>query len=371
MPSSDLHLLSFDVPHPPDYGGVVDVFYRIKALHACGVRVHLHCFAYGRRPANELYQYCQTVRYYPRHTNLRSVWQPHIVASRRHHQLLQHLIAEPYPILFEGVHSTAWLSHPALRQRTKIVRLHNIEADYYRHLAQNEHRLTRSTYYTAEAWKLHRYEPTLQHAQHLLAISPNDYTYFAERFGTQKVHYLPAFHAQEAVVSLLGRGDFALYHGNLSVSENYRAALFLATEVFNDLDIPLIIAGKNPDLRWFDALNQYNNIELCVNPSEMELFDLMQDAHLHVLPTFQPTGIKLKLLHALYTGRFCLANAAMVQHTGLESICHIADTAAEFKHMVQQLFTQSFSPAAIAQRKTLLDTHFNNQHNAQKIIALL
>jgi hypothetical protein len=43
-----LHIICHDVPWPADYGGVVDLFYKIKALHDEGVKIKLHCFDYGR-----------------------------------------------------------------------------------------------------------------------------------------------------------------------------------------------------------------------------------------------------------------------------------------------------------------------------------
>ena len=43
-----LHIVSFDVPWPANYGGVIDVFYKVKALSAKGIRIHLHAFEYGR-----------------------------------------------------------------------------------------------------------------------------------------------------------------------------------------------------------------------------------------------------------------------------------------------------------------------------------
>ena len=61
-----LHIVSFNVPYPPDYGGIMDVFYKLKALHAEGVKVKLHCFEYGRGPSSELNYYAEEVFYYPR-----------------------------------------------------------------------------------------------------------------------------------------------------------------------------------------------------------------------------------------------------------------------------------------------------------------
>ena len=54
MSSKQLHIISFDVPFPADYGGVIDVFFKIKALHKADVKIILHCFEYGRLPQVEL-----------------------------------------------------------------------------------------------------------------------------------------------------------------------------------------------------------------------------------------------------------------------------------------------------------------------------
>ena len=52
--------------------------------------------------------------------------------------------------------------------------------------------------------------------------------------------YLPAFHASEGYHPLSKKGYFALYHGNLSVTDNMKAALLLI-EAFKPLDYPLVI----------------------------------------------------------------------------------------------------------------------------------
>jgi len=42
-----LHIVSFDVPYPANYGGVIDVFYKLKALHSLGIEIYFHVFEYG------------------------------------------------------------------------------------------------------------------------------------------------------------------------------------------------------------------------------------------------------------------------------------------------------------------------------------
>ncbi|MFL5752959.1 MAG: glycosyltransferase family 1 protein, partial [Bacteroidia bacterium] len=80
-----INIVSFDVPFPANYGGVIDVFYKIKALHGAGVKIILHCFEYGRGEKPDLNSYCEEVHYYRRDTSFRNHFSklPYIVASRR------------------------------------------------------------------------------------------------------------------------------------------------------------------------------------------------------------------------------------------------------------------------------------------------
>ena len=41
-----LHVVSFQVPFPPDYGGLIDVYYKLKALKEAGCSVVLHTYRY-------------------------------------------------------------------------------------------------------------------------------------------------------------------------------------------------------------------------------------------------------------------------------------------------------------------------------------
>lgn len=68
MTTEQFHIIAFDVPYPPNYGGVVDVYYKLKNLHATGGKIIYHCFYYaGHNPPTELLeQYCDEIYYYPR-----------------------------------------------------------------------------------------------------------------------------------------------------------------------------------------------------------------------------------------------------------------------------------------------------------------
>jgi len=131
LPNKHLHIISFDVPYPPNYGGVIDVFYKIKSLNELGIKVHLHCFEYGRAEARVLESICEKVHYYKRSMQKRYLFNPlpFVVVSRTSEKLSQNLLRDKHPILFEGLHCCFLLNDNRLNDRLKIARSHNIEHD--------------------------------------------------------------------------------------------------------------------------------------------------------------------------------------------------------------------------------------------------
>ena len=140
-----LHIISFDIPSPPNYGGVIDVFYKLRELHRAGAGIHLHCFEHERQRSAELNRYCLSVRYYLRRTGWKTNlgMTPYIVAGRISEELVTNLLQDQYPILFEGLHTCGILADPRLSGRLKIYRESNIEHHYYFHLFRAEKNLFR------------------------------------------------------------------------------------------------------------------------------------------------------------------------------------------------------------------------------------
>ncbi len=363
-----LHIISFDIPYPPNYGGIIDVFYKIKSLSQLGIKIHLHCFEYNKPQTNELLKYCTKVTYYKRKTGLKSFFQtkPYIVTSRANLYLLENLLLDENPILFEGLHTTYFLNFEELKNRQKFVRTHNVEHEYYKYLADLEKFYNPTKYYFySEALKLKSYESILSKSDQILAISQNDFEYFNSNY--QNVNLIPAFHQFENVESTSGKGNYMLYHGKLSVGENINACLYLINNIFCKLKLPVVIAGFNPHQSIYQAVSKLKNCKIVANPSLDEMHKLIVNAQISVLPTFQNTGIKLKLLHSLFAGRHCIVNSPMVENTGLESVCHVKNSPEEMISAIKFLFDKDFSTEMIESRKSILAEKFSNLENAKKI----
>ncbi len=366
-----LHIISLDVPWPADYGGVVDLFYKLVWLHKLGVKIHLHCFSGGRAPQDELDKYCESVHYYSRKKFPAgiSLPLPYIVSSRTDTDLLKNLQGDDHPVLMEGVHCTYLLHNDALKNRKVFVRLHNVEFSYYHKLAANEKNYLKKIYFSVEGLLLKRYEKQIAAKAVFWTVSRDDETVYRKELGAKAIGFLPVFLPWHKVNTHFEKGCFCLYHGNLAVNENVRAVEWLLTEVFENLQIPFVIAGRNPSEKMGELVHRNNHCCLVANPSEKEMQDLIKKAQVNVLPSFNNTGVKLKILNALYNGKYCLVNNAAAEGAGFENLCSIANTAEEFKQAVNLLYQQPYSEDNVEKRQRVLDVLYNNEKNARQLIS--
>lgn len=371
MSDIHLHIVSFDIPYPANYGGVIDVFFKAKALSNSGVKVHLHCFQYGREHPEILDELFFEVIYYKRDISKKHLFKsiPYIVSTRISEQLVNNLLKDSYPILMEGLHTSALLDDERLTGRKMLIRAHNIEHEYYFNLGKAEKNIFKKYYFYNESDKLKRYESILKKADKVLAISENDRLYFSN--SLDNVIHIPAFHPFCDVSSKVGKGDYVLYHGNLSVAENVFAVNFLLDDVFGDMDIPFVIAGLNPTKQLRDKVANSNNVKLFANPEDVDLQNLIENAHVNISITAQKTGLKLKLLNNLYNGRFILVNEKMLSGSNLDDLCEIANNYETIKRRIKILFRKEFTDEYIVQRKVALQKSYNNLQNAQLIVDLL
>ena len=152
-----------------------------------------------------------------------------------------------------------------------------------------------------------------------------------------------------------GRGCYCLYHGNLGISENEKVAGVVIESGFNQLEIPFVVAGKN--LSHLQAL-AHSRPHTCIVVDPGERGNAGYDrksACAHLAPSFNQTGVKLKLMNALFNGKFCLTNQAGITGSGLEGLCQLAETPEEFRKAIARLFDIEYTTEQFLQRKEKLE----------------
>ncbi|MFK8060503.1 MAG: hypothetical protein AB8B78_10470 [Polaribacter sp.] len=366
--NKSLHIVSFDVPYPPNYGGIIDVFYKIKALHSLGIKIYLHTFIYNdRKKAEELNTYCEQIFYYKRKSSFNSLlsFLPFRLQSRINKDLNKNLKTANCPILFEGINTM----YPLFKFNLKdsFVRTHNIEHTYFYGLSKSEKNFAKKLFYLLEGYKLKNFEKNLKKAKGIFTISPFEQDYFSRCY--KNAHYIPAFHEAVKLKPTKENGNFILYHGDLRVSDNIKAVLFLI-DIYKNTSYNFVIASSNPPEILIKKTKEFKNISIDKIPTQKDLDNLLAKAQIHTLITFQKTGIKLKLLNTLYKGKHIIANSEMIEDTGLESVCHLANTKSAILVKTEALFKKQFTTLETEQRENILQA-FSPQKSAKKMIDII
>ena len=370
MSNRKLHIISFDVPYPPNYGGIVDVFYKLKSLHEAGADIIYHCFYYEGHnpPTDELKKYCSRLYYYERKKRLRL---PYVVASRDNPELLVNLLADPAPILMDGIQCTYWILHHDVQKQKVLYRANNIEHEYYEGLANAERKLFKRMYLRREAKKLVRYEWQIQRANAILCVAKQDIPHY-EKYGA--VYHIPPFYDDTHNLDLSvaePEEKYILFQGNLSVPENQNAAEYIIQKIVPLINDRIVIAGKHPSEFLKRVASTAKNVELIDTPSQDEMSKLIQDAHIHLLLTFQRTGIKLKLLHALQSGRHIIINPEMDDDGIFSQMCEVANEPEEIADKIAQLMDEPFTSEMKNVRDAKFNAIYSNKKKAEEILKIL
>ena len=99
--------------------------------------------------------------------------------------------------------------------------------------------------------------------------------------------------------------------------------------------------------------------------------ELISGAQVNILPAFQDSGMKLKLLAALFSGKHCLVNSMMVSDSGLEPLFEHAESAEDMISKTIELIATPFNELEAEKRRSFLNVHYNNSINAERLIQLI
>jgi hypothetical protein len=374
MQGKPLHIVSFDNPYPPVYGGVIDVYYKLKALHALGFEIYLHCFVDTKLPPHpSLLAITKETHFYRRKKKqsgykLFSIY-PFAVYSRYRKELFANISKVSAPILFEGQQTSFLAKKHNLQDRKLLLRLHNLEANYFLGQARSETNWFKKAAYFSEYVKYKLYQRDLKRYDAVLALSHFE-QHAAQRYSNNVV-YVPVFHGNDHIARLSEFGKYAIYHGDLRLADNRRAVKFLINVFKKIADYPLVIAsGKHGDFveKWIADAPNISHIEID-NDNPMHLTQLLADAHINVMLSFQESGTKLKVVNSLFRSRFCIINKNMLDDETLRDLCTMAETEQDFIDAVNHFKTEPFLHSD-KRSKALLEI-LDDHKNAQKIAEML
>lgn len=369
MTTQHLHIVAFDVPLPPNYGGVIDLYNRLKAIKENGVTIHLHCFEYGRGRNHDYSEIASEIFYYDLNKRFIDYFflEPKSIRNRRNNQLIDRLAQDRYPILIEGQQIAYLLEEKRLEDRAIFVRLNSIEWKYYHKLIVTSPSPFKKIKFGIESLKFRFNEKILAKAKALFPLSNNDVAYYKKIHPS--THYWHAgFNFSSKKFAHVTIKDQCLFHGNLSVEENEKIALFLIRFwKKRKISKKLIIAGRDPSERIFSAKLKAKNIEIISSPSDELMNEIIQESKYNLMMSLEAMGIKIKLLNSLVLGNICVSNTLMIQGTGLEKFCEVFENEDELEAIIYSE-TISFDKA---ERTQYIQSYLNPNAEAKKILDMI
>lgn len=367
-----LHLVSFDVPFPPDYGGASSVFQLLNLLQTNGIHVILHVYTYRDRKVTEkLKELCFRVYEYKRILGFSKQLSfiPYIVNSRNAPELLNNLAADQHPVLFEGIHTTKYLTQLLKYKNNLFLRAHNYESAYYAKLAHFEHSFFRKLYFKLESFRLKPYEALIAaKVKTVFCFTDKDASTF-NSFGAKTMIFNPNILNIPLDIKE-GRGTYLLIHANLSINDNVHSSLQLIKQIAPGNGINIKVAGKNPTPYLIEEISKYQNVEIIPNPSEKDLITLLQNAHIHLCFSEISEGFKIRVRTVLQYGRFILSNNAFCEDKAIQEMMIMENDLSKWPMLIVELMQRTFDNNAINSRQDLLNK-LPKGHDVKELIDIV
>lgn len=331
-----LHFISLDNPFQANYGGSIDIHFRLQTMINKGIVHDVHFFY--KPPLTSIPStITPSVFAYARNLHLWNWFSsvPFTVLSRKNKVLFQMLSKDDLPIWMEGIHSAYWL--PELKKinpkRKIFLRLHNIEANYYHELYAQTSIPLKKLYFFAEQMKLKAYEPQLWRlADAVFCISDTETP--VVKSVQPNAHFLPAF-VEDTFLPLKFPHTIRrlLFHGNFHITSNQRSALWLLNFCKINPSFEPVFYGRGWEVlqRWAPSAKFLSN--------EQPLSVYQEDYDAIILPVFQSSGVKIKWLESLRLGKLVLGTPEAADGSGIKPMYVF--------HNFEQLFDLLNNPASL------------------------
>ena len=173
---------------------------------------------------------------------------------------------------------------------------------------------------------------------HIVYVSRDDYDFSSKHYGGEKSVLLPIGVKMDSNILCSQRSQnfTVIFSGNMSYRPNVDAALYLIQEVAPLMpNIKFRIVGDSPDIKILAAARPSGNIIITGRVSSV-ITELVK-AGVMIVPIFDASGIKIKILEAMAVGLPVITTSHCVQSFPVTPPVLIANSPAEFANSIQAL----------------------------------
>lgn len=363
----EIQIISFNYPYPPSYGGLIDVFYKIKALSESGVSIHLHCFVESIPDFidDDLKKITSNIFFYQKRKNpfLFFSINPYSVEIRKSKELLKNIESIDAPVFFEGLQTSGIAKY--IKNKACYLRLHNNEEAYYKGLSQSEENFIKKLVYYLEGLKYKFYQKyNFGIFNTVFCLSQKEFNEVNQK--TANVSLIGIFHGNTHVQNIEGRGKYFLFHGDLSISDN-RKALYTVIDVFKKLkEYTLTIASDKATSKIRKNIQNYKNVQIVPIKNQGNLNSLFYNAQANILLSYQKSGTKVKLFNTLFNSRFTIINDNITDDPNLIQFCHLIKSTNDLEKKIIEVANTDYQD--YPDKQIVLENNYSDLAQAKKIV---
>ena len=370
-----IHIICPGIPHPSSTGDMADTYYQLAFLQQANYNIILHCFhdnADAGTDTMHLKDITAGIHIYERNEGHKgiSMCYPYCISSRSNPRLLQNVLEQACPVLFQGMRSTFWLPDLASAGYKTFVRINGIASDLYQASTRCEKSLLKKLYAFNEARLIRKWEKRISALAVVITTTIGDQERFNGLYPASHTKCIAPFIPAPAIKSELGTGMYCLYYGDMSNPENERMVHWLSENIFSRIPVPLVVANTCPFTKTAES-HPESNICTVSNPDEHALKELVQKAQVVLLPRSHDYGFDKRLMLALEKGRHCICNDLMVRDTGLEKLFVIANGCNEITRAITHYFSLPFTDLDIRERTHVLSTCYFPRQAVNNLIDIV
>ncbi len=337
--SKKILVIASDFPYPPNHGGRVDIFERLKVLKELKFEIYL-ISTVKISPSNDelIYMDKLLVRSFILHRKQSFValfsLKPYQVTSRNNIDDIDIILNSVKDIKFNACIIEG---HYCLEIYDKIsnnctinqsfLRVHNDETKYFCELAKSTKNILKKIFYYVESLKftfLEKYFFKKNIISACLHISSDELIKYKNKYSFLEHIFLPAsVDIKEFVTYKKNNDKTVLFIGSLFMSNNIEGLMWYLRNVHNKLcrlhsDYKLIIAGNTKGIRinsFIETINKFKYIDFYDSPDNLDY--LYEQSMIFINPMLSGAGVKLKTINAVKYGLPIVSTKIGNEGTGL------------------------------------------------------
>ena len=251
------------------------------------------------------------------------------------------------------------------------LRMHNVEYEIWQRLASNESNPLKKAYLNILSKQLRDYEKEIiQKVDLIVPVTDDDGIKFKDLIPNAEVFTIPAgIDLKEWQYSPSNSINNWYHIGSMEWHANAEAVDWFTSEIHSrllsvDNDYTLHLAGKGILKNQFEHLSN-----VIVNDNVPRAFDFVKQQDVCVVPLKSGSGIRLKILEAMASGKLVVSTtvgAQGIDYTNGEHLL-IADTPSEFQAIYTRLSSGIIDFATIVKNaRKLIEEHYSTEALAHK-----